>query len=527
LVNSFLIDTQYRLDLNDNILNFYCFFWTNAWYLFPFLISYSLIYLGLFLYRSNVFSVKILLVFIFFYFYELSDLLLSSYSLDLVNLNLLDTNILLSNNINKYHPFIFYFSFWSLLLILINKLSIVFKCEVKFLCNTNQIIDFKIIKTLMGFNIVALFLGSWWALQEGTWGGWWGWDPSEVFGLLFLLFSFEFFHRKLNFNYNSPLRYQQSIYLVFIFITYYFIQLNFDLVSHNFGTHFFFFFNNNFFLLELLLLLVFFMFILLKKYFNNKKNFFLLQFYNKIKKTTNPLHYYTIIMFTSYFVVLVFISFNLLLNFFIWNFFKIQMLNLNNSLYFFHFLFLILFLVSFFNFNLTLYLKLLPFIIVIVKLWLLFIIILSSFNYSILNLLHWLFFLFFLDNNFNSELVVTDWFIFSYYDDIIVQMKLNTPTQFNFNLTSVYFEYSLWFFNDLTKSTFSFMIYFFDKNFTTNAFNYLLSNTSLNSLLLLNENDFILSLLISSFYESRLLTIFIVGLLVTYKFLFRPTKFFS
>lgn len=269
------------------------------------------------------------------------------------------------------------------------------------------------------------------------------------------------------------------------------------------------------------------MFILLKKYFNNKKNFFLLQFYNKIKKTTNPLHYYTIIMFTSYFVVLVFISFNLLLNFFIWNFFKIQMLNLNNSLYFFHFLFLILFLVSFFNFNLTLYLKLLPFIIVIVKLWLLFIIILSSFNYSILNLLHWLFFLFFLDNNFNSELVVTDWFIFSYYDDIIVQMKLNTPTPFNFNLTSVYFEYSLWFFNDLTKSTFSFMIYFFDKNFTTNAFNYLLSNTSLNSLLLLNENDFMLSLLISSFYESRLLTIFIVGLLVTYKFLFRPTKFFS
>jgi cytochrome c biogenesis factor len=45
--------------------------------------------------------------------------------------------------------------------------------------------------------IITLFMGSWWALQEGSWGGWWNWDPSEVFGLLFLLAYLYLIH---NFN---------------------------------------------------------------------------------------------------------------------------------------------------------------------------------------------------------------------------------------------------------------------------------------------------------------------------------------
>ena len=33
-------------------------------------------------------------------------------------------------------------------------------------------------------------MGGLWAYQEGSWGGWWDWDISEVFGLfIYLVFS--------------------------------------------------------------------------------------------------------------------------------------------------------------------------------------------------------------------------------------------------------------------------------------------------------------------------------------------------
>jgi len=44
--------------------------------------------------------------------------------------------------------------------------------------------------------------------------------------------------------------------ILLIIFSYLFIQLNFDLVSHNFGSKFFFFFNNNLFFLEILMLLI-------------------------------------------------------------------------------------------------------------------------------------------------------------------------------------------------------------------------------------------------------------------------------
>ena len=35
---------------------------------------------------------------------------------------------------------------------------------------------------------ITLYFGGWWALQEGSWGGWWNWDASEVLGLITLLY---------------------------------------------------------------------------------------------------------------------------------------------------------------------------------------------------------------------------------------------------------------------------------------------------------------------------------------------------
>jgi hypothetical protein len=110
----------------------------------------------------------------------------------------------------------------------------VFEC---FLFKVNQqfkYVNFKIIYNIFIF-ILSLVLGSWWALQEGSWGGWWNWDPSEVFGLIifsYLLFSRHFFLNNLNiyfFTLNS------FLYLLIVLILYFFLQLNFNLISHNFG----------------------------------------------------------------------------------------------------------------------------------------------------------------------------------------------------------------------------------------------------------------------------------------------------
>jgi hypothetical protein len=100
---------------------------------------------------------------------------------------------------------------------------------------------------LFKINLVALTMGGVWAFQEASWGGFWNWDSSETFGLLFLLTSLYLTHTRL-----TILRFYEltSILLIYTFsitIVYCFIQLNFDLVSHNFGAKFFYFFNNSLF----------------------------------------------------------------------------------------------------------------------------------------------------------------------------------------------------------------------------------------------------------------------------------------
>jgi len=84
--------------------------------------------------------------------------------------------------------------------------------------------------------ITALYLGSWWALQEGSWGGWWNWDSSEVFGViiffkLITIYHFYYFSHRTEL---TVLYIQSSCFIIFIF--YLFMQLNFGLISHNFSS---------------------------------------------------------------------------------------------------------------------------------------------------------------------------------------------------------------------------------------------------------------------------------------------------
>lgn len=189
------------------------------------------------------------------YSFESSDTLTLNYHADCFDFDNSGVNLLLSNNLNKYHPFIFYVSVAvSSGIILQGFLS----RSDNSLFRLNHLVtnyNYYITLTLV-LNLTSLFMGSWWALQEGTWGGWWNWDASEVLGLLITMGALYYLHTP----YYSPTIIQVQIKLTFLgFITllsYTFIQLNFDLVSHNFGSKFFFFFNNNLFLLEMMFVAV-------------------------------------------------------------------------------------------------------------------------------------------------------------------------------------------------------------------------------------------------------------------------------
>jgi cytochrome c biogenesis factor len=83
--------------------------------------------------------------------------------------------------------------------------------------------------------LVALYLGSWWALQEGSWGGWWNWDASEFLGLLVLYLILTIFHATVNLRSTVIFNNSMHLSLSYLFIFFLLLQLNFNIISHNFG----------------------------------------------------------------------------------------------------------------------------------------------------------------------------------------------------------------------------------------------------------------------------------------------------
>jgi hypothetical protein len=131
-------------------------------------------------------------------------------------------NLLLNNSINKLHPALIYLALMSSLISFsnLNLRNINYRLLAHALFNLAVI-------------LVSLTLGGWWAYQEGSWGGWWNWDASEMFGLFILTTLLILSHtlHTLNLYYVSFMR-NITILLV---LYYSFLQLNFSLISHNFG----------------------------------------------------------------------------------------------------------------------------------------------------------------------------------------------------------------------------------------------------------------------------------------------------
>jgi hypothetical protein len=124
-----------------------------------------------------------------------------------------------------------------------------YKTSIKKVYNKNN--------TYWVVSCIALYLGAWWALQEGSWGGWWNWDSSEVFGLIvltFILFIIHFYTIYSSLIYKNYIFFNWIILLLFFYTI---LQMSYTLVSHNFGLNIldYGYVNTNFLLVTVLILM--------------------------------------------------------------------------------------------------------------------------------------------------------------------------------------------------------------------------------------------------------------------------------
>lgn len=195
----------------------------------------------------------------------------------------------------------------------------------------------------------TLFLGSWWALQEGSWGGWWNWDPSEVFGLVLMLFLVKIIHNYLYSKNSLIFFFEIRIFCSFLLCMYLFIQLNFNLVSHNFGIKVDQFVNTTQILLLLLLFFFYKTYFFLKtyillytQYLYNFKNLYIITFFSK----------YLIIILLGWLVIIeCMFSFYPLINDFLWKLLKLNFINITININSIIITVLILNLLFFWNFK--------------------------------------------------------------------------------------------------------------------------------------------------------------------------------
>lgn len=226
----FYLEFLVRLNCDDyDYFNLFVF-WTNIWYMPKFFLLTICLVLTLWLSFHKIYS--------FLYYTIVSISLLLYFSLlSIWNFFIEDTlyqsvkiNWFLSNKVNKLHPLLFYLNFIYFFYIFVPN-AFYIKFESGFLNKDFTSLGFFLLMVLL----TTLFMGSWWALQEGSWGGWWNWDMSELLGVFFLFKIFTIWH--LSFRLPSFERIRNILYLLlyFILIFYIYLQINFATIAHNFG----------------------------------------------------------------------------------------------------------------------------------------------------------------------------------------------------------------------------------------------------------------------------------------------------
>jgi cytochrome c biogenesis factor len=221
------LDCLSRLDLNLSYFIGIYFLWTNIYFIYIYFITIILlIFTLLYSIRYSNYCFKVVAI---VYSLSLLDIFTSAgSSVSLSNAcssNL--ANLLLLNTINKYHPFILYICFFSLVF------HVFFSKPSAWLHKQFMAFFFKTKVLFLIF--FTLYIGSWWAYQEGSWGGWWAWDPSESFGLVILLSILLLQHSNFRSKLFTHRKDLSVILLNLTLISYLILQTNFGITSHNFG----------------------------------------------------------------------------------------------------------------------------------------------------------------------------------------------------------------------------------------------------------------------------------------------------
>lgn len=325
LNSMYVVDTWSRVNLSDTILNWFNFYWTSNLYLSITFFTILLFIILTFQYISTSVYTLLILVLVFWSFENTSfiSMNISFLVLDLTNS---EVNVLLLNTLNKYHPLILYFSSFTLILLILLTLNWSIYTRLFFLRVQMQGFYKQLIQTLL-LVFIALLMGSWWALQEGTWGGWWNWDASEVLGLLVLLVTLVETH--FSSTYYSFLKKNErlGILITLLGMSYFFIQLNFELTSHSFGTRFNYFFNNHLFFLQSIGLLGIFFFIMLNTFYIHRTSLISIRTLYNLHLIQEFFQWILLWYLGVLLILLVIVSFNPLLNYFLWQFFKINSFN--------------------------------------------------------------------------------------------------------------------------------------------------------------------------------------------------------
>ena len=229
-------DIYSRTLSNEFYINLYYFLWTSFWYI-PLFIFVIIVwqYINHMTTQHIIYLVVILLTLLLtaldVHFYWVLNT--NTYNVPLKSEYF---NNLLLNSINKYHPGLLY---WSTLIIITYRLTFNIYYINYLYCFYSTSKELFIITKFIWSGLIlfiTLGLGGWWALQEGSWGGWWNWDPSEVFGLIILIFFIPYLQRVYSKQTFIKKWYWDLTFFTILLQIYYFTQLNFDLVSHNFGT---------------------------------------------------------------------------------------------------------------------------------------------------------------------------------------------------------------------------------------------------------------------------------------------------
>lgn len=309
-------DFSSRVLINDFFVNSWYLLWTSSWY-----IPLFVLFITFFTYVVLVDAPKTLTWLVTIFLILLTHSLYQNTNTNVFTQEIAGENFntLLGNSINKFHPALFYFS----LLLLVN-LIILKQSRLSMRFGNSLVIKSRhlCIVQLLTVIIFTLFLGSWWAAQEGSWGGWWNWDASEVFGLLVMLAYLNLSHNHVLKSWSNTNSWKHQLLLKGIILTYVFIQFNFDLVSHNFGTRVDHFIDtsHNFLFLIFLIVVTFYL---------DKLNFSYIYAYNKlIRSSLTPyvLKWVEFVLYATLIYVLV-SSFNVLLNDFLWKILHINVLN--------------------------------------------------------------------------------------------------------------------------------------------------------------------------------------------------------